>query len=171
VTTLEEARAIIAAADAGHDAEVDRLRRECPDWQSHIPLRMPAAEFDPSPDEQQRFANDYRAAHSDADHRDRYGNTALGTALLEWRQQTANERWQKIAAWGLTDRPCAVCGQASRHGIIELGGQNRPVCDRCRPSVDAAVTARVASEKLPGGRTRAQAADELVAAVLEPKGT
>jgi hypothetical protein len=155
---------------AGWEAEEAARRARFPDWQWHLALPMPRAGFDPSAEEQQQWADRYRSGRPDADSRDRHGNTPLAAALLEWRNAEASRRWEVEADRMLAEPACAVCGAACRRDPVPIGAQNRFVCPRCRASVTAAMAAFVAKERVGGGgRTRAQAAADLVAELLDTK--
>jgi hypothetical protein len=142
-------------------------RAQYPDAQWDGPaLRMPCAPHDPAPAEQQVFADRYRSEHADADRVEHNGETPIGRALYEWRDQEATRRWVSVADGMLAAPACDVCGASSRHEHVEIGGQTRFVCPRCRPSVAAAWADAVAHETLDDGRTRGDAARELVATLL-----
>jgi hypothetical protein len=151
----------------------ETLHDEYPDAQVDGPeLRMPAATYDPTPEEQQAFADTYRAEHLHADRLDAHGGTALTRALYAWRDEIASERWRHEAAWATNRYPCRVCGDTSAsHATVTIGPDTMYVCRRCRASVLAAHAAIVADEVLADGRTRADAARALVAACLDRAAT
>src|SRR5262245_25810405 len=83
---------------AEHEAAERAERAKYPDAQwDGPPLYMPAADFDPTPGEQQAFADNYRAGHLDADRPDYHGATPLSEALYAWRNEIASERWRTEA--------------------------------------------------------------------------
>ena len=164
---LQEAQ---RAAWAEEEAAQAEQRRRFPDAQPDGPqLQMPTAQHDPSPREQQHFADQYRAAHADADMRrarypgDTNATTDLADAVYAWRVEEARARWQEAASWYTTSPPCLVCGHPSEGRTVTVAGRALQVCARCQPSIHTAVAARTAKEIVAGGRTRAEAAAELVA--------
>jgi hypothetical protein len=171
--TIEDLQTRQAALYAQAELEVEAERAKYPDCQTwSSPLGHPAREFDPSPAEQQEWADAFRAENLNADQPTRFGVTRtnpegyvvspLSEALGQWRTEEAQRRWSRALGRMLAPRPCQVCGASSQHDTLWVGGQTRPVCRRCRPSVLAAQAAHVAEEKLPDGRTRADAAAQLV---------
>ena len=56
-----------------------------------------------------------------------------------------------------------MCGHPSDGRTVTVAGRALQVCARCAPAVRTAVAARTAKEIVAGGRTRAEAAAELVA--------
>jgi hypothetical protein len=162
-----EQAAAWAEAEAAELAERSRF----PDAQWDGPaLMMPAAPYDPTPAEQQQFADTYRAEHSDADRLDHHGGTPLSAALYEWRDTVASERWTAAADAFVAAPPCELCGADSQHDHLTVGDRTVFVCRRCRPSMLAAFAEAVANETLADGRTRGKAARALVVAALAKKG-
>lgn len=151
------------------------VRAQYPDCQWDSTLPMPRAPFDPTPAEQQQWADSYRAEHLDADMRifrhpgDKHPSTRLADALYEWRNQTANRRWEHQADSMLAGPPCAVDGADSQRTTVTVAGRSLYICTTCRPYLDAALAARQAAARQPvgdGRRTRAQAAADVVDGLL-----
>lgn len=139
-------------------------RAEYPDAQWDLPLDPPTDVYDLDPAGQQAFADSYRAENPLARADD------VGAALLEARRGHALGRWRKEALDRAVRAPaCACCGGDSRHQTAVIGSKRLAVCPRCQPSVSRAVAELVAREPVAGGRTRAEAAKQLVSATLEPR--
>jgi hypothetical protein len=159
-----------AVAWAEAQAAEAAMRAEYPDAQWDGPaLRMPAAPHDPTPAEQQQFADTYRAEHADADRLDHHGGTPLNAALYQWRDTVASERWTVASDAFVASPACELCGDVSRDHLT-VGDRNVFVCRRCRPSMLSAFADAVSNETLRDGRSRGQAARALVVSLLAKKG-
>jgi hypothetical protein len=108
----EEQRRAWAEQEAREAAE----RAQYPDAQWNGPaLYMPAADYDPTPQEQQAFADTYRAEHPNAGRFDQHGGTPLSEALYEWRQAEASRRYLVEADAFVAGPACDVCGATGAH--------------------------------------------------------
>jgi hypothetical protein len=162
----EQRRAYEEAQREQAEAEAAE-RAQYPDAQWSGPtLRMPAAPHDPTPQEQQAFADRYRDEHLDADRLDQHGETPLDRALYEWRDQEAQHRYLTEADAFVAAPRCDVCGANGAHAHFTIGDRIAFACSRCRASVAAAWADAVACETLEDGRTRREHAAELVATLL-----
>lgn len=167
VTRLQAQQTVEYETQEALEAE---RRARTPDAQHFGPMLMASlAAFDPTWEEQQAFATQYRATNADADGQNQHGESGLGRALFQWRGEVATQRWQEVADRLLALPGCVICGQPAPRGEAITIGQGRiDVCSRCRPAVSAAHADAVAEEVVgQDGSTRRQAARRIVTALLE----
>jgi hypothetical protein len=174
--TVAEAKAVIAAnsPDVLEAAERAEILARWPAYQGFSnPLPPPDNAYDPSAEMQQSYFDRYVREHVGSERLERHGiddrayfTSQATDALHVWRKAQAHKAWCAMLAARTAGPACAVCGASSSRETVAVGQASPFVCRRCRPSVIAAVAAKVAAEKVANGRRRDDAAAELVAKLI-----
>jgi hypothetical protein len=125
------------------------LRAQYPDAQwDYMLLACDGGRYDPSPAEQQQWADSFRAEHPlDADRRDAHGETLLTRELHAWRVEVATAK--SIAtntAFVQVTTTCPVPGCSSAKGADNL-------CDHHGRALAILRAQQIANELLPDGST------------------
>jgi hypothetical protein len=156
-----------AEYEAELQAEQD-LKASCPDAQTWDGPELwgSSREFDPSPQEQQAYADQIRAADAACDLRDFNGETPLALAVFAWRQSESRRRWQAKADQLVTAPRCAVCGADSGRQSVLINQTTLFACSRCLPAIARAISDAVESEDIGNGRSRREAARALVVQLI-----
>ena len=159
MTKTEDLAAQLQAAqlaewEAEQAAEAE-MRAKYPDAQrDYAPLSSPNRGFDPSPEAQQAFADQYRLDNPTAKPQ------AIADAIYAWRESTARAAWSAKFIGRDTRPACVCCGERTRRTQL-LGGRERPLCSPC-----SAVTAQIQAERsasdLIGADTRRDLATQLL---------
>ena len=168
---------LYAQAEAAVEAERARYP-DCQTWSS--PLGSPDNEFDPSPAEQQAFADavpgrepQRRPAHPDRDvpqQPRRVDMQPAGDALAEWRRERAQVASAEMIVAGGTTNPARCAGQLmTPHPVgrraVEAGLPALPAVRARRPGPGGG------RRETRDGRTRSEAAAQLVASTTKQMAT